>query len=161
MRRSVVGVFALGVVAGAAVSGAFAAAQFRGGVAPGSTQIALIACGISPGPPELDLPIALVVERVTPAHVSLGPLDLAGVDVPVTLRFEAVPDMDSKAPWRKGGLVKLPVRVGAHPPLEQITLRCRHGMPARVSFRYGTEILDIDIAAARPDARGPFSILHP
>ncbi len=157
MRRIVSGIVTLGAFAAATAAGVLAAAVWWGEPAPASTRIALIGCGISPGPPELDLPLGLVLERAAPAGISLGPFELAGIAQPVTLRFEVAPSVDEKAPWRSDGLVKLPVVVGPEPPPEQITLRCRHGTPALVSFLYGARRLELQIATSAPAAPGPIS----
>ena len=152
MRRSAFSIMTLGAFAAAAAAGALVAAVWWGDPAPASTRIALIGCGISPGPPEMDLPLGLILERAAPASVSLGPFDLTGIAGPVTIRFEAASSIGDKAPWRKDGVVKLPVLVASETPLEQVTLRCRHGRPARVGFQYGTEIMDLEIAPTAPEA---------
>ncbi len=152
MRRSMSVIATLGAFATAAAAGVFAGAFWWGEAAPASTRITLIGCGISPGPPEIELPLGLVVERATPAAVSLGPFELAGVAEPVTIRFEAASSIDDKAPWRKGGLVNLPVFTGPDQPLEQVTLRCRHGEPGRVGFRYGARRLELEIAPSASEA---------
>ncbi len=146
MRRYALSIMALGTIAGGAAMGALAALTWLNDPAPAKTRIALIGCGISPGPPEMVLPLGLILEGAGLAPVSLGPFDLPGIADPVTIRFEAATGIDDKRPWREGGLVKLPVHLAAQAPLEQVTLRCRHGQPARVGFRYGTEHLEIDIA---------------
>ena len=154
MRRHAVSILAFGAVAGATGAGALAALEWLNAPAPTKTQIAMTGCGISPGPPEMALPLELILEGAGAASVSLGPFDLPGVTDPVTIRFEAAPGIDEKTPWRDGGLVTLPVHLAAETPIERVTLRCRHGQPARVSFHYAAERLDIDIAPRAPQSPG-------
>ncbi len=152
MRRFALSILALGTIVGGAAMGALAALTLLNEPPPAKTRIALVGCGISPGPPEMALPLGLILEGAGSAPVSLGPFDLPGIADPVTIRFEAAQGIDDKRPWREDGLVKLPVHFASQTPLEQVTLRCRHGQPARVSFRYGAERMDFDIAPVAPEA---------
>jgi hypothetical protein len=116
----------------------------RAGSEPPVTRIELVACGIAPGPPPFDLPLARILSEA-PAGVSLGPFALGGVAGPVTIRFEPLPEAQEKTARRSESVVTLPVDARRHDRLDKVTLRCRYGAPAHVTFRFGRERLELPV----------------
>ncbi len=132
----------------AAAAVGFVAGERLGGAKAPATTIELVACGLTPGPPTIELPLDRILYRTAPLDVALGPFALGGVAEPVTIRFEALPAANEKLPRRQDGIVTLPVHVDRPERLEQVTLRCRYGEPARVAYRYGTERLELPVLPA-------------
>jgi hypothetical protein len=140
LGRIVRGLVAAGTVMAAGAAG-YVIGTGRGD--GGLTRVTIAACGLAPSPMPLDLPLRSLLDKPGAPGLALGPILHPGLDAPLRVRFQPLPEGAAPRARLEGEELVLDLDRARMPA--EVLLACRHGAIGRVEYRTGPLRLVLEV----------------